>query len=125
MGKRQQRQQREAREADEHRRALKDQIIRDERAAANARELIIENERKQKRIQEEIDRNNRITNGSGVIEYAPGPGTVMRSSFTNTTNTEHFTEQNTPSNITFYFILILIFMLILYAIRKNRLYNNK
>jgi len=50
---------------------------------------------------------------------------VMRSSFTNTTNTEHFTEQNTPSNITFYFILILIFMLILYAIRKNRLNNNK
>lgn len=119
------RQQRAAREADEHRRAQKDQMIRDERAAANARELIIENERRQQRIQEEIDRNNRITNGSGVIVYAPGPGTVMRSSFTNTTNTEHFTEQNTPSNITFYFILILIFMLILYAIRKNRLNNNK
>jgi len=119
------RQQRAAREADKHRRAQKDQMIRDERAAANAWELIIENERRQQRIQEEIDRNNRITNGSGVIVYAPGPGTVMRSSFTNTTNTEHFTEQNTPSNITFYFILILIFMLILYAIRKNRLNNNK
>ena len=100
----QERQQRERREAEDRKRAI---------AFANAlRET-------QQRIQNEIVRHN-ITDSSGA-----GLGKVTRSSFTNTTNTEHFTEQNTTSNITFYFILILIFMLILYAIRKNRLNNNK
>ena len=72
---------------------------------------------------EQAARDQKRQDISGV--NVPEKGKRNKSGFTNTTNTEHFTEQNTTSNIIFYFILILIIMLILYTIRKNRLNNNK